>query len=119
MTENFLHDDEKRASRRVRRQARPDSRDAELARERRGGGERERRRRERQTKDDDDDDDDDFADDAFVSGTYFWSKDALPTMCCRGVLRNAREIRDRTDVLLGRGRGRVNNPSTSFAGCEY
>ena len=118
VTENFLHDDEKE------RLAEFVDRHVQLADAGclRDDGEEEEDKEEEEegeTKDDDDDDfADDFADDAFVSGTYFWSKDAPPRCAAEEYCETlARYVTERT-CFLDEDEDE-STPSTSFAGCEY
>ena len=77
----------------------------------------------RERKDDDDVNDvNDFADDAFVSGTYFWSKDAPPRCAAEEYCETlARYVTERTCFLFDdEDEDESRKPSTpSFAGCEY
>ena len=106
VTENFLHDDEKeRLAEFVDGTSNSPTPDAcaMMARRRRTRRRRrrrrQRRRRRRRRR---------LCRRCVRLRHVFLVEGCAASMCCRGVLRNAREIRDRTDVLLGRGRGRVN-----------
>ena len=117
VTENFLHDDEKeRLAEFVDRHVQ--LADAGCLRDDGEEEEDKEEEEEEETKDDDDDDDDDFADDAFVSGTYFWSKDAPPRCAAEEYCETlARYVTERT-CFLDEDEDE-STPSTSFAGCEY